>query len=92
MAIDGRTATARWDGQPVDYDQAVMVAMASWGPGGTGSEAAATAANANPRQSRCPIPDYARSATGVSRETHYGLRSRYHAVMIVATSDTTSRN
>ena len=68
VAIDGRTATARWDGQPVDYDQAVMVAMASWGPGGTGSEAAATAANANPRQSRCPIPDYARSATGVSRE------------------------
>ena len=30
VVIDGRTATARWDGQPVDYDQAVMVAMASW--------------------------------------------------------------
>ena len=42
LAIDGWTATARWDGQPVDYDQAVMVAMASWGPCGTGSEAAAT--------------------------------------------------
>ena len=48
LAIDSRTATARWDGQPVDYDQAVMVAMASWGPGGTGSEAAATPANASP--------------------------------------------
>ena len=30
LAIDGRTATARWDGQPVDYDQGIMVAMASW--------------------------------------------------------------
>ena len=48
LAIDGRTATARWDGQPVDYDQAVMVAMVSWGPGGTGSEAAATPENAGP--------------------------------------------
>jgi len=48
LAIDGRTATARWDGQPVDYDQAVMVAMASWEPCGTGSEAAATPANASP--------------------------------------------
>ena len=48
LAIDGRTATARWDGQPVDYDQAVMVAMASWGPAGTGSEAAATPEAASP--------------------------------------------
>ena len=44
MVIDGRTATARWDGQPVDYDQAVMVAMASWSARdnrpGTGAAAA----------------------------------------------------
>ena len=48
VAIDGRTATARWDGQPVDYDQAVMVAMASWNAGHTGREAEAAAANATP--------------------------------------------
>ena len=48
LAIDGRTATARRDGVPVDYDQGVMVAMASWGPCGTGSEAAATPEHASP--------------------------------------------
>ena len=45
LTIDGRTATARWDGQPVDYDQAVMVAMASWGPANTCAESGAAAAN-----------------------------------------------
>ena len=48
LAIDGRTATARWDGLPVDYDQAVMVAMASWGPANTRAESDAAAANASP--------------------------------------------
>ena len=48
LAIDGRTATARWDGQPVDYDQGIMVAMALWGPCGTGSGAPATPAIASP--------------------------------------------
>ena len=48
LAIDGRTATARWDGQPVDYDQAVMVAMASWGPASTRAESDSAAANTNP--------------------------------------------
>ena len=43
LAIDGRTATARWDGVPVDYDQAVMVAMASWGPANTRAESDAPA-------------------------------------------------
>ena len=33
LAIDGRTATARWDGERVDYDQGVMLAMASWETG-----------------------------------------------------------
>ena len=45
LAIDGRTATARWDGQPVDYDQAVMVAMASWDTSHTRSESGGAAAN-----------------------------------------------
>ena len=45
LAIDDRTATARWDGQPVDCDQAVMVAMASWGPGNPRAESGAAAAN-----------------------------------------------
>ena len=48
LAIDARTATARWDGVPVDYDQGIMVAMASWGPCGNGSGAAATPASASP--------------------------------------------
>ena len=48
LAIDGRTATARWDGQPVDYDQGIMVAMASWGPANTRAESDAAAANASP--------------------------------------------
>ena len=48
LAIDGRTATARRDGVPVDYDQGLMVEMASWGPCGNGSGAAATPANESP--------------------------------------------
>ena len=44
LPIDGRTATARWDGERVDYDQGVMLAMASWETGdsraGAGAEAA----------------------------------------------------
>ena len=45
LAIDGRTATARWDGLPVDYDQGIMVAMASWGASNTRAEPNAAAAN-----------------------------------------------
>ena len=47
MIIDGTTATARWDGQPVDYDQAVMVAMASWEARDNRPETGAAAENGN---------------------------------------------
>ena len=47
MIIDGTTATARWDGQPVDYDQAVMVAMASWEARDNRPETGAAAVNGN---------------------------------------------
>ena len=45
LTIDSRTATARWDGQPVDYDQGIMVAMASWDTGNTASETGAATTN-----------------------------------------------
>ena len=45
LTIDGRTATARWDGQPVDYDQAVMLAMASWEAGDNSFSTGAAAAS-----------------------------------------------
>ena len=48
MIIDGTTATARWDGQPVDYDQAVMVAMASWEARDNRHETGAATANGSP--------------------------------------------
>ena len=48
LAIDGKTATARWDGQPVDYDQGIMVAMASWPSIHTGSETGVAAGGATP--------------------------------------------
>ena len=48
MIIDGTTATARWDGQPVDYDQAVMVAMASWEARDNRPETGAAAVNGSP--------------------------------------------
>ena len=48
LAIDGRTSTARWDGLPVDYDQGVMVAMASWEARDTRAESGMTAANVSP--------------------------------------------
>ena len=48
MIIDGNTATARWDGQPVDYDQAVMVAMASWEARDNRPETGAAAVNGSP--------------------------------------------
>ena len=35
LAIDRETATARWHGEPIDYDHAVMVAMYAWGQGGS---------------------------------------------------------
>ena len=48
LAIDGRTATARWDGQPVDYDQGIMVAMASWPSTHAGSETGAATIGSGP--------------------------------------------
>ncbi len=34
LAIDSETAMARWHGEPIDYDHAVMVAMYAWNGGG----------------------------------------------------------
>ena len=45
LAIDGETATARWRGERIDYDQAVMVAMAFWNAGDNGPEAGTTIAH-----------------------------------------------
>ena len=59
LAIDGRTATARWDGQPVDYDQGIMVVMASWGPCGTGSGGGSDAGKREPAVVSLPAPHYA---------------------------------
>ena len=39
LAIDCETATARWHGERIDYDHALMVAMASWDSGDTRPEA-----------------------------------------------------
>ena len=48
MIIDGNTAAARWDGQPVDSDQAVMVAMASWEARDNRPRTEVAAANGSP--------------------------------------------
>ena len=39
LAIDCETATAHWHGERIDYDHALMVAMASWDSGDTRPEA-----------------------------------------------------
>ena len=38
LAIDCETATAHWHGERIDYDHALMVAMASWDSGDTRPE------------------------------------------------------
>ena len=48
LTFDGKTATARWDGQPIDYAQGIMMAMASWPSVHTGSETGAAACGATP--------------------------------------------
>ena len=39
LAIDCESATAHWHGERIDYDHALMVAMASWESGDTRPEA-----------------------------------------------------
>ena len=48
FAIDCETATAHWHGERIDYDHALMVAMASWHSGDTRPEAGPAAGNWNP--------------------------------------------
>ena len=48
LAIDCETATAHWHGERIDYDHALMVAMASWDSGGTRPEAGPVAGDWNP--------------------------------------------
>ena len=48
VAIDCETATAHWHGERIDYDHALMVAMASWDSGDTRPEAGPSAGDWNP--------------------------------------------
>ena len=48
LAIDCETATAHWHGERIDYDHALMVAMASWNSGDTRPEAGPAAGDWNP--------------------------------------------
>ena len=48
LAIDCETATAHWHGERIDYDHALMVAMASWDSGDTRPEAGLAAGDWNP--------------------------------------------
>ena len=48
IAIDCETATAHWHGERIDYDHALMVAMASWDSGDTRPEAGPAAGDWNP--------------------------------------------
>ena len=48
LAIDSETATAHWHGERIDYDHALMVAMASWDSGDTRPEAGPAAGDWNP--------------------------------------------
>ena len=48
LAIDCETATAYWHGERIDYDHALMVAMASWDSGDTRPEAGPVAGDWNP--------------------------------------------
>ena len=48
LTIDCETATAHWHGERIDYDHALMVAMASWDSGDTRPEAGPAAGDWNP--------------------------------------------
>ena len=48
LAIDCETATAHWHGERIDYDHALMVAMASWDSGDARPEAGPAAGDWNP--------------------------------------------
>ena len=48
LAIDCETATAHWHGERIDYDHALMVAMASWDSGDTRPEAGPVVGDWNP--------------------------------------------
>ena len=48
LAIDCETATAHWHGERIDYDDALMVTMASWDSGDTRPEAGPAAGDWNP--------------------------------------------
>ena len=48
LAIDCETATAHWHGEHIDYDHALMVAMASWDSGDTRPEPGPVAGDWNP--------------------------------------------
>ena len=48
LAIDCETATAHWHGERIDYDHALMVAMASWDSGDTRPEEGPAAGDWNP--------------------------------------------
>ena len=48
LAIDFETATAHWHGERIDYDHALMVAMASWDSGDTRAEPGPAAGDWNP--------------------------------------------
>ena len=48
LAIDCETATAHWHGERIDYDHALMVAMAAWDSGDTRPEAGPAAGDWNP--------------------------------------------
>ena len=48
LAIDCETATAHWHGERIDYDHALMVAMASWDSGDTRAEEGPAAGDWNP--------------------------------------------
>ena len=48
LDIDCETATAHWHGERIDYDHALMVAMASWDSGDTRPEAGPVVGDWNP--------------------------------------------
>ena len=48
LRIDCETATAHWHGERIDYDHALMVAMASWDSGDARPEAGSAAGDWNP--------------------------------------------
>ena len=54
LAIDRETATAHWHGERIDYDHALMVAMASWDSGDTRPEAGPTAGTGIHRRGGSP--------------------------------------